>query len=287
MITDNAQAWNAYKAGELDIIDVPPPNVQEVLTTPALTAQLQRVPSLATWSILFNVEKPPFDNADVRRAASTAIDREAFVARLNQGVGKPAHSWIPPGMPGHQPDLGQQYRFDPARAREYLQKSGVQNPQLTLTFANTGRVQQDAQFFQESIRQGLGIEVTLEPLEVKAFTEAVTQGNYQLALFGWGADYPDPDNWLPEIFGSGAGNNLSRYKNPAFDQLAAQAITEPDATKRLALWAQAQTLIVDEAVMVFTMHPERFVVVKPHVKGVRLTPIEWTRFVDEVRIEKR
>jgi len=47
-----------------------------------------------------------------------------------------------------------------------------------------------------------------------------------VAYFGWGADYPDPDDWLPALFGTGAGNNHTLYSNPAFDALAATALKE-------------------------------------------------------------
>jgi len=58
------------------------------------------------------------------------------------------------------------------------------------------------------------------------------------AYFGWGADYPDPDDWLPSLFGTGAGNNHTLYSNPAFDALAATALKEQDNTKRLADWTK-------------------------------------------------
>jgi oligopeptide transport system substrate-binding protein len=287
LIDDSSLAWYTYQAGGLDLLDVPPAFVQEVLTTPALAAQLRRPPALSSFAILFNVAKPPLDNADVRRAIATALDREGYRAAHGPGVGTPAYSWIPPGMPGHQPELGRQYRYDPARARAYLRQAGVPDPQLTLTYFETRRGRRDAEFVQESLRQALGLAVRLEPLEVEAYDEAVARGDYQLAL-GFGiADIPDPDSWLPATFGSGARFNFTRYANPAFDQLVARAQQEPDATKRLALWGQAQALVVDEAAMAFVAFRDRFVVVKPHVKGVRLTPIDWMRFIDDVRIERR
>jgi oligopeptide transport system substrate-binding protein len=281
-----ADAWAAYQAGEIDLLDVPSPYVQEVLATPALAAQLRRAPALATFAILFNVEKPPFDRVDVRRAIATAIDREGYGAAFGPGVGTPAYSWISPGMHGHQPELGRQYRYDPARAEAYLRQAGVRDPQLTLTYFNTGLGRRDARFVQDTLLRALGIVVRPEPLEPAAFQEALGRGDFQFAIVQGFADYPDPDSWLPEAFGSDADYNHGRYKSPAFDRLVAEAKREPDAAKRLALWGEAQALVVDEAAMAFVAHRERFVVVKPHVRGVRLTPIDWVRFVDDVRIER-
>jgi oligopeptide transport system substrate-binding protein len=94
------------------------------------------------------------------------------------------------------------------------------------------------------------------------------------AWFGWGADYPDPDNWLPQLFGTGAGNNHTLYSNPAFDALAAVALQELDNTKRLQDWADAQKLVMDDAPIVTMFYRERFLLVKPWVKGLKTTGMD-------------
>jgi len=57
------------------------------------------------------------------------------------------------------------------------------------------------------MKDNLGITVNLEPMESRAFQRLINDEKHQWAFFGWGADYPDPDNWLPELFGADAGNN--------------------------------------------------------------------------------
>ena len=89
-----------------------------------------------------------------------------------------------------------------------------------------------------------------------------------MAMFGWGADYPDPDNWLPEMFGTGAGNNKTQYSNPALDDQMKKAIAESDPQKRMQLWAAVQKVVVDDAPMVFIYHDEVLYLVKPYVKGI-------------------
>jgi oligopeptide transport system substrate-binding protein len=114
----------------------------------------------------------------------------------------------------------------------------------------------------------------IEPMERKAFTQAVNAEQYSWAWYGWGADYPDPDNWLPQLFGTGAGNNHTAYSSAAFDALCAKAAVELDNTKRLDLYAQAQAMIVDDAPVLFMFYRERFVLVKPHVQGLKYTGMD-------------
>jgi oligopeptide transport system substrate-binding protein len=98
----------------------------------------------------------------------------------------------------------------------------------------------------------------------------------QWAWFGWGADYPDPDNWLPDLFGTGAGNNHTLYSNPAFDALAKQAKQELDNTKRLQMWADAQKMVIADSPIVTMFYRERFLLVKPWVKGLTTTGMDGT-----------
>ena len=111
-------------------------------------------------------------------------------------------------------------------------------------------------------------------MESKAFTTMVNGGKHTWAWFGWGADYPDPDNWLPELFGTGAGNNHTLYSNPAFDALAKQAKMELDNTKRLAEWAQAQQMVMADAPIVTMFYREAFNLVSPKVKGYTPTGMD-------------
>src|SRR5206468_1289470 len=87
----------------------------------------------------------------------------------------------------------------------------------------------------------------------------------------WGADYPDPDNWLPDIFGSKGSQNHTGYSNPQFDQIVAKAQAEPDPQKRLALWMDAQRVVVADAPIAWLLHRERLWLKKPYVQSLVTT----------------
>ncbi|HEX5369757.1 MAG TPA: peptide ABC transporter substrate-binding protein, partial [Dehalococcoidia bacterium] len=112
-IADDAAAYAAYLAGELDSVTVPSSAIKEV-TAPGsdLSKQLTITPDLRTYALFMNNKSAPFDNKLVRQAFGTAIDRQAYVDGVLQGAGVPTTSWVPPGMPGYDKDLGTQYSFD-------------------------------------------------------------------------------------------------------------------------------------------------------------------------------
>lgn len=272
MVTDVQANYAAYLNGEREATIVPTALVDQVQKDPNLKDQVVRFPRLSTFGTQFNNTKPPFNNAKVRQAFATAIDRQAFIDKIRRGVGKPATSWIPPGMPGYDANLGTQYKLDAAKAKQLLADAGFPNgqgfPKVAFQFSNTGNNPVYAQFFQEQWKTNLGLDIALEPMEPKAFSELVNRKEHQIGWYGWGADYPDPENWLPEIFGTGGGNNKTGYSNPQVDQLMKQAAAESDPQKRLQMWGQAQKAIVDEAPMAFVFFDEGMFLVKPYVKDI-------------------
>jgi len=280
MVTDAQSEYAAYLTGEREIGKVPTALIEQVQKDPNLSQQLVRSPRLSTFAIQFNNKQKPFDNVKVRQAFSIAIDRDALINNVRKGVGKAAYSWIPPGNPGYQADLGKEYKFDATKAKQLLADAGFPNgqglPPVTFQYANTRNNPIIAQFAQEQWKTSLGIDVKLEPMESKAFSDAVSKGQYMMGFYGWNADYPDPDNWLPELFGTGAGNNHTYYSNPTLDDLMKKAIAEPDEKKRMQMWADAQKTVVDDAVIIFLFHDENFVLVKPYVKDAFLTGMDGT-----------
>ena len=294
MITDVNAELAAYKNNELDLSRVPVGTERSIMSDPVLSKQILRYNELTTFAFRYNVAVPPFNNLKVRQALATAIDRNAFIDKVRNGVGKAAISWIPPGMPGYDANLGKQYEFNVAKAKQLLADAGYADvsklPQLKFQYADSAGNKTIAQFLQGQMKDNLGIDIVLEPMESKAFSQLVNQKQFMWSWYGWGADYPDPDNWLPELFGSTAGNNKQNYNNPQFDALAKQAKSELDNTKRLQLWAQAHELLVNDAPMAWMFHRERFWLMKPTVQGLKTTGMDGQTdgdlFYTEVSITK-
>jgi len=129
---------------------------------------------------------------------------------------------------------------------------------------------------QEQLRKNLGVEIALDPQESTVYQQLVSdKKDYQFVLGGWGADYPDPENWLVELFGTKGGNNDQQYSNPKVDALFQQAKTELDNTKRLGLYDQAHKIIVDDDAGVAPIYfREKFSIKKPNVIGITPNPMD-------------
>ncbi|MBI4496538.1 MAG: peptide ABC transporter substrate-binding protein [Chloroflexi bacterium] len=296
MVTDANADYAAYRNDERDMTEVPLPVVKQVLANPEQRKELIRFSELVTFAYLFNTKRAPFDNPKVRLAFSKAINREAFVDKVSSGVGKPAYSWVPPGMPGYDEKLGKDlHAFDPAKAKQLLAEAGFADvsklPPVAFQYANAGANPIRAEFFQSQIKENLGIEVKLEPMEPASFSKAVNAKQFQIAFYGWGADYPDPDNWLPDIFGTEGSQNAGQYSNPRFDAAVKQAMAEPDNAKRLQLWGEAQKIMIEDAPIIPLIYRERFWLAKPSVKGLVTTPkdarIPGDKFLKKVWLDKR
>ena len=279
MIIDLNAEFAAYQAGELDMAQVPPGHEGAVLADPELSQQVVRVPSLFTFGVFFNTVEPPFDDLMVRQAFSTAIDREAWIEDFTNGVGKPATSWLPPGLPGYEPGLGDEYAFDADRAAELLAQAGFPGgqglPQVILTHVDAADQQLMAEFLQSQIRENLGVEVDLEALDGASYNgRVVTAGQFQMTPFGWVADYPDAENFFSLLFVTGAPINITRFSNPEFDDLAALAAGEFDQEARIALWTRAHRILVGEAPVAFLFYGETFYLKNPRVQGLTTTGVD-------------
>jgi oligopeptide transport system substrate-binding protein len=226
----------------------------------------------------FNNQEPPFDDVNVRRAFAAAFDRDAYITGVRQGVGVPAITWIPPGIPGHDPEVG--IPFDAEQARQYLADSekypdGEGMPAITFTAADDTTNQLIAEYVKAQASEVLGIDIEIEILESSAYEEAFNSSDFQMNLGGWAADYPDPDNWLPGQFGTDASGNQYLYSNPEVDALFEQAAVEMDNEKRIDLYEQAQKIIFqDDAGIAPLEHVATFHLVKPNVKGWQLHPMD-------------
>ena len=273
MITDTNAEFAAYQAGELDLAQVPPGNEGAVMADPELAEQVVRAPVLFTFGVFFNTVQAPFDDLLVRRAFATALDRGAWIEKVKNGVGIPATSWLPPGLPGYEPGLGDEYTFDPARAAALLAEAGFPGgaglPPITLTYVDAGDQRLMAQFIQSQLRDSLGVELDLEVLDGSSYGQRVVGAHqFQMTPFGWIADYPDAENFFSLLFATGAPINISGYSNPEFDDLAGQAAMEFDQASRIDLWERAHRILVSEAPVAPFFYGETFYLKNPKVRGL-------------------
>ncbi|WP_242960924.1 peptide ABC transporter substrate-binding protein [Clostridium peptidivorans] len=105
---------------------------------------------------------------------------------------------------------------------------------------------QSAEFFQNQWESKIGVNVQLDSAASFAdYLKKTHDGNFEIAMSGWGADYNDPDSFIG-IFKKDNGNNYGKYNNPKYEELYKKILNETDNAKRLELFAQAEKLLVNE-----------------------------------------
>lgn len=275
MIPEESVALIAYQNDELDLVPIPLPDTASFEDH----AEQVKYAELTTFAWEFNNTVPPFDNPDVRKAFSAATDRETYIQSVRGGVGQASTSWLPPGLPGYEPSRGQDYDFDPDKAKQFLADAGFPNgeglPDITLTIAESEAGRLTAEFLQQQIKQNLGVDIEIEELESATYEDRYLASDFDVAIGGWGADYADPENWLPQMFGTGAGLNQYQYSNPEVDDLLEQAAAELDNANRIQLYQQAEEIIIDEDMGVAPYyHRVRNWLLKPRVDGLVTTGLD-------------
>jgi oligopeptide transport system substrate-binding protein len=280
MVTSGEADYAAYVNGERDWTLVPDSVVPVVRQDSELNAQARQYNELTSFWVHLNNAKQPLNDVRIRRALAKAVDRTALIRDIASGVGLPLTSIVPPGMPGAQEGLGQELDFDPAGAQALLAEAGFPGgsgfPTLTYSFATTSANQRRAEFLQAQWKQNLNINVQLNSMESKAYQAAFKDKNYELAFGGWGADYPDPQDWFNTLFGCKGGNNKYNYCNPTFDGLVAQADSGADLSERVGLYNQAQTILIQDAPVAPLFVRGRMVIIKPYVQMTDGSPLAIT-----------
>lgn len=295
ILADPAAAQAAYEADEIDMVQTPSEDIQRIKNDPTLSVEYREVTQLTINFYSYNnfqdaevasyANPGPTANKDFRIALTRAIDKQALIDTTYAGLGLVANSFIMPGIPGHQPDLNP-YPYDLDSARQHMDKAlaelGVSSTAdlgaLRFGYPSGGaNAEAKVAFLTEAWRQAFGLEFEQVPTEVRVHFSELFAGEYAIAWNGWGADYPHANNQLTGTFTCGGANNSAQYCNAAFDALIARGAAEPDQDAQVAVYNEAQALLLDDAPIL----PIRFAVasyeVKPYVSGLVVTPFE-TRY---------
>ena len=268
-ITDDAVAYNAYVNGELDAVRASTAS----LASGANKDQLRVTPLLSTYALFMNNASEVFDDAVVRQAFGAAIDRDAYVNGVLQGAGAPTTSWVPPGMPGYNDTLGSNLSYDPEGARKLLDGSGWTEEEINFVMIASDRNNLVGQFLEQQLETNLGVEVTFEFFDQGEYFGALFSGAYDATIQNWFADWPSPDNFL-SLFHTKGDANFSAYSNPNYDKLLDDAGLAGDMETRLELYAQAQSLLLEDAGLAPLYNDINNTYVKPTVLDLIITGID-------------
>lgn len=205
----------------------------------------------------FNVTKEPFDNKNIRKAFSLAIDRQTLVDLVLMRKQKPGTAFVSYGLPDannagqFREAGGELVKYDPTEAKKWLEQGMKEKgyttlPEVTLTYRSGTNYEKTAQALQEMFKQNLGVDVKLQKVEGKVLTDMQKQLQFQLARSSWLPDFGDAINFL-DIFQSKSPSNRTGWNNPQYDKLIQDAYKEADDVKRIQMLHDAEKILMEEA----------------------------------------
>jgi oligopeptide transport system substrate-binding protein len=280
---------NLYETGDIDVTDVSSTYIDRI-TDPLqpFAQQLQTTPELSFYWVGFNTNEPPFDDVNVRKAFTQAIDKDKIISLVLRDMVQRADGILPPGMPGYNDALAG-LTFNPEQARASLKASRYGGaaglPAITFTtsgYGNTISPMLEAMVVQW--KENLGVDVTVRQLDPNFFIYNLKAEKDQMFDMGWVADYPSPQDFLDVLFHTGVDNNFAEYSNPAVDSILDAAGVEPDMARSLAMYRQAEQMLVDDAAMLPLYFGKNYVLVKPYVKNYTVNLMGFTD-LSKVRLE--
>jgi ABC-type oligopeptide transport system substrate-binding subunit/class 3 adenylate cyclase len=277
LFTDFGPVLEGYANGALDAVSLMTSDPGTIARARAAHGdELVFTPQLSTFYVVFRVDRPPFDDARVRQAFVHAADRPGLAQDAWQGQYLPATGgFVPPGMPGHSSGIGLAY--DPSRARRLLAQAGYPGgrgfPEVTWLYSGGSRRELVVSSLRNTWRKELGLTLRPQYVEWKEFMDRGGRDPAHLSLWGWFADYPDPDNMLRVTFHSAEGFNAPRWHSARFDELVEEAAQITDQKRRMELYHEADRILVagETAVMPLGYGRGR-VLLKPWVTAPRVPP---------------
>ncbi|MBD8869763.1 ABC transporter substrate-binding protein [Nocardioides sp. MJB4] len=227
---DQNTAYAAFEGGELDVMyNVPPEQLGQIKQKQG--DRIYQAPSDSFTYVGLPLYDKQFDNVDLRKAFSLAIDRQAIIDAIFSGAYTPATGFVSPNFDGYREDVCDACTYDLEQAKELYEQSGGYKGKLTL-WANAG-AGHDAwlQAVGDALKSAFGIDYELRvDLEFPEYLELADNEGFDGPFrLGWGPDYPVMETYLQPLYGSGASSNSSGYENPEFDA----AIKEGDQAASL------------------------------------------------------
>jgi len=280
-----------YKTGEIDYIgqNVSLPATQ--MKRLEGMADFDRAQWLATYWYAFNVDKPPVNDVRVRRALNLAVDKQQIVDKVTRAGQQPATHFVPDftgsgyaeaakadAKAGRARFSGKGHDHDPELARKLLADAGYDIvetdqgfhandfPALEILYNTAEGHRRIAVAIQSMWKQNLGISVQLRNEEWKVMLKNLRDGRFQVARFGWVADYNHPHTWH-DVFLSYSNNNWTRWGDPKYDALVELAAATAEQRKSIDLYRDAEEMLVAAMPRMPLYFYTKSTLIKPYVKG--------------------
>ena len=286
IINEQATTLQMFEQGKIDWVgNLLTPLSLDALSSLHKAGKIQSFPAGNTIFVSYNVHSKPFDNLNIRKAFSTAIDRKAITDHITQLSELPATQVIPPVLTKNKilDLIPTKPKIEEAQNlfQQGLSEMGItaaEIPPIKLMFPADEVYKRVGESLQQQWSQAFGIQIESDYCEMKVFFDRLQLRDYQLAEAVWWAQYADPMNIL-ERFRYGNGNkNYPGWENETYLSLIDQVETAKDPVVRLELIRAAEKVIVDQVPLAPVYHFNSNCLSQPYVAGVEISPISHMQF---------
>ncbi|KAB1976614.1 peptide ABC transporter substrate-binding protein [Lactobacillus crispatus] len=267
-------AYNLYQSNKLDATILDSQQTKNLKHQKGYTLR----DTAATFYLQFNQKKKIFQNADLRRAISMSINRKALGSALG-GANTPATSLTSKGVVNHDGKdwsevVGDKKNaaYNPTEAKKLYKKAlkelGVKNVSFTILSDDTDSGQKTTETLQSQLEENLkGMKVSVANVPFKTRLNRSTNGNFDVVVSGWSADFADPISFV-DLFTSKNAQNNGKWSNSQYDKLIADSKTTADTTKRWDDLEKAEKILLsDEGIAPLYYKTEAWLV-RPDIKGI-------------------
>ena len=279
----SSTAYNLYQAGKLDETYL---TGEQVKANKGKSTFYDR-PASAIQRLELNRKKvKAFNNFNIRRALSLAIDRESLAKVLSDGS-VAAKGFVPSGM-GNNPTTGEAFykeayvkeavSYNLKEAEKYLAKGykelGIKSLNLNLTVSDTDSAKQVGEFLQSKLGELPGVKITVTTLPYTTLISRQSAGNYQLTIKNWQAILGDPINFL-DVFEKDSSYNTSGFASSKYEQLLNEA-ENVYGNKPVQRWKRlvaAEKLLMNEQGTIPLIQTAKPQLVQSYVKNVSYNPL--------------
>ncbi len=293
IIKDQSTQVTKYETGGLDSVTktIAQADLLRIQSDAKLSKELSIYAQLRVTWVGFNMTKGPFNTrAELRQAFCQAIDKKKLEknALVNGAQGKVATSQIPPGMNGHIEDKDP-YPFDAAKAKQLLKRAdpdGSLTKDVTYWYNSSEFNKKIAENLQAQWQENLGIAVKLQSAPWKEFLKRRHGHEFTIYRGSWGADFPDPWDFIDPIDKTGGDDNDEGYSSAEVDRLLKESVAATDPKVALDKLNQAQRVYLKDLPACELFWGTSQYLIKPYVKSFGANPEYQTKWYN-VQIENR
>jgi oligopeptide transport system substrate-binding protein len=232
----------------------------------------------STFWISFNMEDPLVGgekNKKLRQALSCAYDAGTYVETFMSGVAPVATQLLPPGFFGYDPKHVNPYGYNLEKAKKLLAEAGYPNGydsngkqlEISLNAATDNSDSRQRAEYDQNALQKLGIKVVISESDFPTLLRRKDTGQFQVGTSsGWGADYPDAENFYFLFYSKNVppnGKNETRYSNPEFDKLFEKMALMEDTPERLEIIGKMRDILEEDVAIIPIFNKQYYTVIQP------------------------